>query len=154
MKVFKGLSLTDQKIMFNNLFVWDYENGDIPNREDYKKWILAFFESPVHINDYISDLEFDIELNEGDAFFYDLDESYRRQIDFLKQLKQKEMKTIFENTVWKVELINPTEIKIHGEYKTNSMYIVLSNNTYIYYGANYILPKYISKIIAKYLPIK
>lgn len=65
-----------------------------------------------------------------------------------------ETKILSENTVWKVELINPTEIKIHGEYKTGSMYIVLSNNTYIYYGANYILPKYINKIIENYLPIK
>ena len=65
MKVFKGLSLTDQKIMFENLFVWDVENGDIPNRKDYKKWVLAFFKSQEHINNYISDLEFDIELSDG-----------------------------------------------------------------------------------------
>ena len=87
MKVFKGLSLTDQKIMFENLFVWDIENGDIPNRKDYKKWVLAFFESPVNIDNYISYMEFDIELNDGDAYFSETDESYRRQIEFLKQTK-------------------------------------------------------------------
>ena len=89
MKVFKGLSLTDQKIMFENLFIWDIENGDIPNRKDFKKWVLAFFESQAHINNYISDLEFDIKLNNGEAYFYDLDESYKRQINFLKQLKNE-----------------------------------------------------------------
>ena len=65
-----------------------------------------------------------------------------------------ETKILSENTIWKVELIGSNEIKIQGEYKTGSMYIVLKNNTYFYYGANYILPKYISKIVAKYLPIK
>ena len=89
MKVFKGLSLTDQKIMFENLFVWDVENGDIPNRKDYKKWVLAFFKSQEHINNYISDLEFDIELSEGDAYLSSTNESYRRQINFLKQIKNK-----------------------------------------------------------------
>ena len=69
MKVFRGLSLTDQKIMFENLFIWDTENGDIPNRKDFKKWVLAFFESPVHINNYISDMESDIELSDGDPYF-------------------------------------------------------------------------------------
>lgn len=65
-----------------------------------------------------------------------------------------ETKNLYENTIWKVELIASNEIKIQGEYKTSSMYIVLNNNTYFYYGANYILPKYISKIVEKYLPIK
>ena len=87
MKVFKELSLTDQKIMFENLFIWDDENGNIPNRKDFKKWVLGFFESQAHINNYISDLEFDIKLNNGDVYFSNTDESYRRQINFLKQLK-------------------------------------------------------------------
>lgn len=65
-----------------------------------------------------------------------------------------ETKILSENTIWKVELINPTEIKIQGEYKTGSMYISLYNNTYLYYGAYYTPPKYIMKIVAKYLPIK
>lgn len=90
MKVFKGLSLTDQKIMFENLFIWDIENGDIPNRKDFKKWVLAFFESQTHINNYISDMESDIELNNGDAYLSSIDESYRRQINFLKQLTHHE----------------------------------------------------------------
>lgn len=89
MKVFKGLSLTDQKIMFENLFIWDYENGNIPNRKDYKKWVLAFFKSPVYINKYISNMEFDIELSDGDTFLSSLNESYGRQINFLKQLINK-----------------------------------------------------------------
>ena len=87
MKVFKELSLTDQKIMFENLFIWDDENGNIPNRKDFKKWVLGFFESPVHINNYISDMEFDIELSDGDEYLSSTNESYRRQINFLKQLK-------------------------------------------------------------------
>lgn len=86
MKVFKELSLSDQKIMFENLFIWDNENGDIPNRKDFKKWVLGFFENQAHINNYISDLEFDIKLNNGEAYFSNLDESYKRQINFLKQL--------------------------------------------------------------------
>ena len=65
-----------------------------------------------------------------------------------------EAQILSENTIWKVELIGSNEIKIHGEYKTSSMYIVLKNNTYFYYGANYTLPKYIMKIVTKYLPIK
>jgi len=87
MKVFKGLSLTDQKIMFENLFIWDDENGDIPNRKDYKKWVLAFFENQVYINNYISDMKFDIKLNNGHPYLSSTDDSYRRQIIFLKQLK-------------------------------------------------------------------
>lgn len=89
MKVFKGLSLTDQKIMFENRFAWDSENGNFPNRKDYKKYVLAFFESQVHIDNYISDMEFDIELSDSDTYFAETDESYRRQIEFLKQLKTK-----------------------------------------------------------------
>lgn len=88
MKVFRGLSLTDQKIMFENLFIWNDENGNIPNRKDFKKWVLGFFESHAHINKYISDLEFDIKLNNGDVYFSNTDKSYRRQINFLKQLNK------------------------------------------------------------------
>ena len=47
----------------------------------------AFFESQAHINNYISDLEFDIELSDSDAYLFSTNESYRRQIEFLKQLK-------------------------------------------------------------------
>lgn len=65
-----------------------------------------------------------------------------------------ETKILSENTIWKVELIDSNEIKIHGECKTSSMYIVLIDNKYYYYGSNYILPKYINKIITNYLPIK
>ena len=88
MKIFRGLSLTDQKIMFENLFIWDDENGNVPNRKDFKKWVLAFFKSQVHINNYIADLEFDIKLNNNDPYFSSTDESYKRQIKFLKQCKQ------------------------------------------------------------------
>lgn len=65
-----------------------------------------------------------------------------------------ETKILSENTIWKVELINSNEIKIHGEYKTSSMHVVLIDNKYYYYGSNYILPKYINKIVENYLPIK
>lgn len=86
MKTFKGLKLSDQKIMASNLFTWDIENGDKPNRNDYKKWVLAFFESESAIDKYISDLYSDIELSEGDPHFTDLNNSYRKQIAFLKKL--------------------------------------------------------------------
>lgn len=89
MKVFKGLKLSDQKSMATNLFTWDIENGDKPNRNDYKKWVLAFFESKSDMEKYISDLYSDIELSEGDPFFTDMDDSYRRQIAFLKNLMLK-----------------------------------------------------------------
>lgn len=86
MKVFKDLALADQKIMASNLFTWNIENGDKPNRNDYKRWVLAFFESESDINMYISDLYSDIELSEGNPHFTDLNNSYRRQIEFLKNL--------------------------------------------------------------------
>ncbi|KAF5029302.1 hypothetical protein DSECCO2_649990 [anaerobic digester metagenome] len=87
MKTFKGLKLSDQKIMVENLFTWDVENGDKPNRNDYKKWVLAFFESESDMDTYISDLYSDIELSDGDPYFTDLNNSYTRQIEFLKNLR-------------------------------------------------------------------
>lgn len=87
MKTFKGLKLSDQKCMAANLFMWDDENGDKPNRNDYKRWILAFFESEPDMDIYISDLYSDIELSKGDPYFMDLNESYIRQIEFLKSLR-------------------------------------------------------------------
>lgn len=86
MKTFKGLKLSDQKIMASNLFTWDEENGHKPNRNDYKRWVLAFFESESDMNIYISDLYSDIELSEGNPHFTDLNNSYMRQIEFLKNL--------------------------------------------------------------------
>jgi hypothetical protein len=86
MKIFKDLTLADQKIMASNLFMWDIENGDKPNRNDYKKWVLAFFESESDMDKYISDLYSDIELSEGNPHFTDLNNSYLRQIAFLKNL--------------------------------------------------------------------
>lgn len=86
MKTFKGLKLSDQKSMATNLFTWDVENGDKPNRNDYKRWVLAFFESESDMDTYISDLYSDIELSDGDPYFTDLNNSYMRQIEFLKNL--------------------------------------------------------------------
>lgn len=87
MKTFKGLKLSDQKSMATNLFMWDVENGDKPNRNDYKRWVLNFFESESNIGMYISDLYSDIKLSEGDPYFTDLNNGYMRQIEFLKKLK-------------------------------------------------------------------
>lgn len=57
-----------------------------------------------------------------------------------------------ENTIWKVELIKKDEIKIQLD-RLASMYIVLFNNQYVYYGESLKLPKYINKIISKHLVI-
>lgn len=87
MKTFKGLKLSDQKSMATNLFTWDVENGDKPNRNDYKRWVLAFFESESDMDRYISDLYSDIELSDGYPYFTDMNNGYMRQIEFLKKLK-------------------------------------------------------------------
>lgn len=86
MRVFKGLKLVDQKSMATNLFTWDEENGDKPNRSDYKRWVLNFFESEADMDKYISDLYSDIELLDGDPYFTDMINSYMRQIEFLQKL--------------------------------------------------------------------
>ena len=87
MKTFKGLKLSDQKSMATNLFTWDVESGDKPNRNDYKRWVLAFFESESDMDIYISDLYSDIELSAEDPYFTDMNNSYMRQIEFLKNLR-------------------------------------------------------------------
>jgi len=85
MKIYKGLSLYDQKVMVENLFIWDVENGDKPNRQDYRAWILSFFTNQEAIRGYMDDLMSDIELSADDDDF-DLDnEGYKRQIEFLRQ---------------------------------------------------------------------
>lgn len=83
MKVYKGLSLSDQKVMFENLFVWNLENGEKPGRKEYKKWVLEFFQEG-NIKEYINNLNHDIELSEGEKAFNELNESYKRQISFLQ----------------------------------------------------------------------
>lgn len=59
---------------------------------------------------------------------------------------------LVENTIWKVELIKKDEIMIQLD-RLASMYIVLFENQYVYYGESFKLPKYINKIIAKHLVI-
>ena len=86
MKVFNGLKLSDQKVMCENLFIWDDENGEKPCKKDFKKWVLDFFTNSVAIKEYISNLKSDIDLGEDDSFFDDLNESYKRQIAFLEKL--------------------------------------------------------------------
>ena len=86
MKVFKDLLLSDQKSMFSNLFVWDVENGEKPERKEYKKWVLSFFKNKNEIQLYISDLLSDIDLSKDDPFFYEHNEGYKRQINFLRTL--------------------------------------------------------------------
>lgn len=83
MKVFKKISLSDQKIMFENLFVWDLENGDKPAKTEYKNWVVAFFANKEAIKCYIENLRSDINLTENDEYFSDLNNSYKRQITFL-----------------------------------------------------------------------
>ena len=85
MKVYKGLSLSDQKSMFENLFVWNLENGEKPTRSEYKKWILEFFQEG-NIKEYINNLTHDIELSDGEKAFNELNESYKRQILFSQTL--------------------------------------------------------------------
>jgi len=84
MKVFKELSLSDQKSIFENNFIWDNENGDKPCRPEYRAWILNFFNSN-HISKYIYDLKSDISVIGLD--FPELVNSYNRQIIFLQSLK-------------------------------------------------------------------
>ena len=85
MKVYKGISLSDQKIMFKNIFVWNFENGEKPKRTEYKKWILAFFVDKCAIDLYIKDMQNDIDLDDKNWLKL-LNESYKRQILFLQTL--------------------------------------------------------------------
>jgi hypothetical protein len=85
MKVYKGLGFEDQKCMFENVLCWDTENGDKPAREQYKEWVLGFF-TPEHIDRYISNMMSDINLTCNDDCCLELNESYKRQIDFLRKL--------------------------------------------------------------------
>lgn len=85
MKVYKGLSLSDQKAMFENLFIWNLENGEKPDKKEYRKWVLDFFQE-VNIKEYINDLIHDIELSDGEEEFNELNDSYKRQILFLQTL--------------------------------------------------------------------
>ena len=83
MKIFKGLSLSDQKILAENYFIWNAENGEKPERNIYKSWILAFFQ-PEHITRAIDDMQCDISLTCNDVFFDDLNATYGRIVAFLK----------------------------------------------------------------------
>ena len=85
MKVYKSLSLSDQKSMFENLFVWDLENGEKPDKKEYREWVLDFFQE-VNIKEYINNLIHDIELSDGEEAFNELNDSYKRQILFLQTL--------------------------------------------------------------------
>lgn len=85
MKIYNGLSLSDQKVMAENLFIWDLENGDKPNRKEYRAWILAFFTNEKAIREYMRNLLYDIRLCAYDEFFDSHNEGYKRQIEFLRQ---------------------------------------------------------------------
>ena len=85
MKVYKGLSLSDQKAMFENLFIWNLENGEKPDKKEYREWVLDFFQEG-NIKEYIDDLMHDIELSDGEEAFNELNDSYKRQILFLQTL--------------------------------------------------------------------
>lgn len=71
----------------------------------------------------------------------------------MENLETKEYPILLtENSIWKVELIKKDEILIQLDRLT-SMYIVLFENQYVYYGESFKLPKYINKIISKHLVI-
>ena len=74
MKVYKGLQLSDQKAMFENLFIWNLENGEKPDRGKYKKWILEFFQEG-NIKEYIND-SYDSLNSLLDSSFYKLFSTY------------------------------------------------------------------------------
>ena len=72
----------------------------------------------------------------------------------MENLETKEYPILLtENSIWKVELIKKDEIMIQLD-RLASMYIVLFENQYVYYGESLKLPNYINKIISKHLVIK
>ena len=90
MKVFNGLSLSDQKIMVENFFIWDLENGDKPERKIYKDWVRAFFYNEEAIKYAIDIMQSDIDLEKSYGDWDELFDAYERTIEFLKQFLSHE----------------------------------------------------------------